>query len=120
MNSYFRGLRCNQDWQELESEEAKHLRGHGPSYFKNLLIAERGRVCEGCKKKVLGKGFFNGLHVHHLLKIRTHRHLRFERSNVMLVCRGCHKELETESPGNIGPICWLPKVHPARFRAQTE
>ncbi|MGH9424803.1 MAG: hypothetical protein ACRD2L_00630 [Terriglobia bacterium] len=34
------------------------------------------------------------LQLHHIKKLRDHRHLRFERCNVIVCCQKCHKELE--------------------------
>jgi hypothetical protein len=42
---YFRGPRCNKDWQQLESAEASRLRGHG--FFSCAPAKPAG--CSECK-----------------------------------------------------------------------
>jgi len=103
---YFRGSRTNADWQELESEDARRARGQGWPTFRKTVKAERGDRCEVCGVRALSpeqkKQFtraerqFNNLHLHHIQKIRTHRHLRFERSNVVVCCQPCHVFLEAK------------------------
>lgn len=93
----FRGKKCNQGWMELESEEAKRLRGKGWWMFCRMIRQERGRNCQKCgtpEDHTRPQGL---LHVHHILKRRTHRHLAFERSNVLLLCQSCHKKHEKVS-----------------------
>ena len=101
---YFNGSHCNQDWQELESAEAKSIRGHGWSTFRYTVRAERGNKCEVCGVPELTKEEKASLtrkerqqrelHLHHIKKLKTHRHLRFERSNIIVCCVPCHKKLE--------------------------
>lgn len=90
---YFRGRRCNQDWMQYETDEAKRLRGAGWIGFCRLIRQERGTNCQRCG---IDEGIRqqDKLHVHHVLKVRTHRHLRFERENVLLLCQQCHKKHE--------------------------
>lgn len=93
MAKYFTGERCNPDWQVMESEAAKRLRGAGWPTFIRKVRAERGNCCELCGVPH-GKSQQTELHVHHILKVCTHRHLRFERSNVIVLCEPCHKKHE--------------------------
>jgi hypothetical protein len=80
----FRGkLRCNQDWMSLESVEARRLRGHGIFEFTTTIRQERNNKCRCGKSK--------GLRLYHVLPATTHRQLRFERSNVLLLCPNCCK-----------------------------
>ena len=86
---YFRGPRCNQDWFELESVEAKRLRGRGFMSFVALIHRERPKRCEGrCGVHR------SALNVYHVLGPIAHRHLRFERSNVLLLCKECKVKFE--------------------------
>ena len=104
---YFDGGHANPDWQALESEEAKRLRGRGWYTFCKTIRAERGNRCEVCGALELTGEERNRLaraerqrrelHLHHLKKLRTHRQLRFERSNVVVCCQSCHKELEKQA-----------------------
>lgn len=91
--SYFRGKKANKGWQALESDEAKRLRGHGWTLFRKRVLDKRGYFCEVCGVENTAKKL-DGLHLHHKLKIRMHRHLRFEESNVVACCHNCHRELE--------------------------
>ena len=101
---YFNGANANQDWQELESPEARSERGHGWYAFCKTVRAERGNKCEICgvaeltkEERVLlsrDERQRRELHLHHIKKLRTHRHLRFERSNVIVCCQPCHKRIE--------------------------
>jgi hypothetical protein len=103
---YFNGSHSNPDWQELELDEAKRERGHGWYTFCKKVRAERGNKCEVCGVPGLPKEQRAGLtrkeqqrrelQLHHLKKLRTHRHLRFERCNVIVCCVHCHKKLESE------------------------
>ena len=102
--TYFSGERSNADWQELESPEAKSARGRGWYTFCKTVRAERGNKCEVCGVPELTKEQRASLtreerqrrelHLHHVKKLKTHRHLRFERSNVIVCCQPCHSELE--------------------------
>lgn len=101
---YFNGAHANPDWQELESLAAKKERGHGWYTFCKKVRAERGNVCEVCgqpemtaeEKAALSlkERQHRELHLHHIKKLKNYRHLRFERSNVVVVCIGCHERLE--------------------------
>ena len=71
-----------------------------------MLLDERGYACEECGKPVEPKTS-NVPHFHHKLKLRTHRHLRFEPSNIIICCPQCHGKLEKESNRLAGP---LPRV----------
>ena len=104
---YFDGAHANQDWQELESPEGKRERGHGWYMFCKKVRAERGNKCEVCGIVELTKAERSllsreerqrrELQLHHIKKLRTHRHLRFERSNVIVCCQPCHKQLEKQA-----------------------
>jgi len=105
MTKYFRGYKCNQGWEALESAEAKKLRGKGMYTFGRILRSERGTKCQDCGVEE-GVRQQDELHMHHIKKRRTHRHLSFERDNVLLLCQKCHRrhelgDLET-STGNAG------------------
>ena len=101
---YFNGANCNQDWQELESPEAKRERGRGWYTFSKAVRGERGNRCEICGVPELTRDEKasltrkerqkRALHLHHIKKLKTNRHLRFERSNVIVCCQPCHKERE--------------------------
>jgi len=77
---------------------------HGWSTFCKTVRAERGNKCEVCgvpeptkeEKALLTRKERQKreLHLHHVKKLKTHRHLRFERSNVVVCCVECHKELD--------------------------
>ncbi len=59
--------------------------------FRSIIIQERGCKCERCGEVLTVNGFnMNGLNIHHRMKIRTHPHLRFDRFNVLLLCKECH------------------------------
>ena len=90
---FFRGPRCNQDWMALESPGAKSLRGHGYLSFIALIHRERAARCEG--KCGIHK---SALHVYAVLGPLTHRHLRFERDNVLLLCKKCKVKYEQNQP----------------------
>jgi len=104
---YFNGAHSNPDWQQLESTEAKSARGRGWYTFCKTVRAERGNKCEVCGIRELtreerasltrAERQRRELHLHHVKKLRTHRHLRFERSNVIVCCQPCHKTLEEKS-----------------------
>lgn len=86
------------NWELLESVEAKRLRGHGWFYFRRILIAERDMKCERCQvalKELWLKG--KTLDIHHKVKQRGSRHLRFEKSNCRVLCQPCHVIEEQES-----------------------
>ncbi len=97
---YFTGKRCNQDWEKLETPEAKVLRGHGWWNFRKAVIQERGWRCEVCGRPPDQIPGFDPrwpnrlLHLHHQVKVRKARQLRFERSNVVVCCPGCHVRVE--------------------------
>jgi hypothetical protein len=101
---YFNGAHANPDWRELESEQAKRERGRGWYTFCKTVRNERGNKCEVCDILEVAKEERAALsrperqqaelHLHHIKKLRTHRHLRFERANVIVCCQKCHKELE--------------------------
>jgi hypothetical protein len=103
---YFNGAHCNTDWQELESETAKRERGRGWYTFCKTVRAERGNRCEICGIEALSaeeraqltrrERQQRELHLHHKRKLRIFRHLRFERSNVVVCCIPCHKKMEAE------------------------
>src|ERR1700730_7835231 len=86
---FFRGPRCNQDWMALESPGARRLRGHGYMAFTALTHRERPAKCQG--KCGIHK---SALHVYAVLGPLTHRHLRFERDNVLLLCKKCKVKYE--------------------------
>lgn len=98
--NYFTGKRCNQDWMERETNEARIIRGHGWWNFRKAVIQERGWRCQVCGISPDQIPGFNPkrpnrlLHIHHLEKVRKARHLRFERSNVVVCCQRCHVRLE--------------------------
>lgn len=77
------GMSQPANWQELESPLARSNRGLGLSGFKASLIRERGNRCERCKQSTF-------LHLHHVVKQRVARHLRFEPMNCRLLCQLCH------------------------------
>ena len=88
---------CVPGWEQLESDQAKRLRGKGWSSFARLVKKERGERCQICgtsQNRQISSRTHLELHVHHILKVRTHRHLRFERSNVAVVCQDCHDKAE--------------------------
>jgi hypothetical protein len=87
---YFNGAHCNQDWQQLESKEAKSMRGRGWITFRKLILSERGLLCQSCRLPFVK----SKLELHHIKKLSTHRQLRFERSNVFVCCQECHSTLE--------------------------
>jgi hypothetical protein len=103
---YFNAAHCNEGWAELESDTAKRERGHGWSTFCKTVRGERGNRCEICGVEELSKDARAQLsrrdrqrfelHLHHKLKLSMYRHLRFERSNVVVCCVPCHKKLEAE------------------------
>ena len=101
--AYFRGDRCNEAWELLESVEAKRLRGGGWRKFCSMIRRERGAVCQRCGRPEDWTRQQTKLHVHHVLKVRTHRHLRFEKSNVFILCQPCHvkHEMVSEIVGGI-------------------
>ena len=75
------------NWQELESAEAKSLRGRGWSTFVRTIRKERGEICPLCDS-------VRNLEAHHIFPVRFFRHLRFERWNVIILCQRCHKLAE--------------------------
>jgi hypothetical protein len=77
----FRGPRCSAGWMALESEDARRLRGHGIFEFNSLIRRQRNNKCP-C-------GRTTRLKLYHLMPPTTHRELRFERSNVKLLCVAC-------------------------------
>ena len=95
---YFNGSHCNMKWMELESEEAKHTREVvGWAKFRRIVLEDRGNKCEFCGQ--VGNRKPNGvvgdaLHLHHEKKLSSYRHLRFERSNIVVCCQKCHLEQE--------------------------
>lgn len=103
---YFNASHCNEGWFDLESDSAKRERGRGWSTFCKAVRAERGNRCEVCGLEELSreaKALLSRrdrqrfeLQLHHKLKLRMYRHLRFERSNVIVCCLTCHKKLEAE------------------------
>lgn len=52
--------------------------------LKTQVILQKKRTCENCGKRG-GK-----LHIHHIKSIRNFPELRWERSNVLLLCFDCH------------------------------
>jgi hypothetical protein len=78
---------CNLGWEKLESDEAKHIRGSGWPNFSRMIRRERGNKCQVC-------GIEKNLEVHHILDVRHFRHLRFERSNVIVLCQYHHGKSE--------------------------
>jgi len=86
-SNYFRSPRCNPDWEDLESVEAKRLRGHGSYSFRKMIISERGEKCQDCGiEQADAKRKIQIFHIH---SRQTHRHLSFERSNVLFLCQPC-------------------------------
>ena len=84
-------------WEGLESVEAKRLRGKGWSTFARSVRGERGRRCQICgntESRRSSPRSHAQLHVHHILRVDAHRHLQFERSNVVVLCQPCHHEAE--------------------------
>ena len=82
---------CNQGWELLETPTAKRLRGGGWGKFSRAIIKSRGRCCEVCG---VGGDKKHRLACHHMKTVRTHRHLRFETSNIVVVCPWCHSKME--------------------------
>ena len=99
MNNYFKGEKCNADWQELESESARKMRGRGWMTFRRIVIAAHGMKCDGCDKTLADLwSVGRTLDVHHKIKIRQARHLRFEESNCQVFCQPCHVRAEKQGP----------------------
>jgi hypothetical protein len=106
---YFNGARANPDWKEMESSEAKRERGRGWYSFCKAVRRERENKCEVCGVPELTREQRSlltrkdrqrqELQLHHVKKLRTHRHLRFERGNVVVCCLECHKVLEDMADG---------------------
>lgn len=98
------GVYVKQSWELLESAQAKHDRGRGWYSFCKIVKAERNYTCEHCGDKEFLRELRSLLsrkdrqritfHLHHKKKLRTNRHLKFERSNIILCCQVCHNELE--------------------------
>jgi HNH endonuclease len=95
---YFKGGRCNPDWQQLETAGAAKARGSGWDIFRKVLIAKRGMKCEHCEVTLqelwLRK---SNLDIHHIIKIRHARQLRFDESNCLVLCKPCHSRAELAS-----------------------
>ena len=84
-------------WEELESAEAKRLRGKGWNTFARTVREERGCRCQICGATESRRSSPRSqaqLHVHNILKANAQRHLQFERSNVVVLCKTCHHEAE--------------------------
>lgn len=64
------------------------------SVFSRIVIQERGNKCGECGVPARQR---KDLQIHHIYKQRTHRHLRFERSNMVVCCQKCHTKLEKVS-----------------------
>jgi 5-methylcytosine-specific restriction endonuclease McrA len=79
------------NWHELQSPEARSLQGHGWPQFSRNVRQERGNRCQLCNST-------RNLQVHHILRVRFFRHLRFERWNVIALCQPCHKDAEAGIP----------------------
>lgn len=120
---YFRGIKSNSGWFEKESQTARSERGHGWLTFRRKVIAERGMKCEHCGaelKDLWIKG--KTLDVHHKIKIRLARHLRFERSNVLVLCQPCHVKFErfADDKGSDLPGIDLEKAYSQPAAAQNK
>ena len=51
--------------------------------FRNVLLSERGSVCEWCKRE-------GQVQVSHILNKGSYPRSRFHRQNVLLLCMRCH------------------------------
>jgi hypothetical protein len=85
------------DWEKLESPEARIERGKGYQNFMRTIRVERMFACERCGVEHNQERQQEWLHIHHIVKAKTARHLRFERSNIRLLCQACHKIEERNS-----------------------
>lgn len=78
------------NWADLESANARSLRGRGWGLFSKEVRKARGNKCEVCGSP--DRGY---LCCHHILPVRLFRHLRFEARNCLVLCRRCHSLAET-------------------------
>ena len=111
---YFNGAHCNPEWNGLESEPTMRERGRGWSTFCKVVRAERGNKCEVCATEELSpeakaqltrlERQRRELHLHHKQKLSMFRHLRFERSNVVVCCVTCHLKLEAELDAELAAV----------------
>lgn len=84
-------------WETLESPEARIARGKGYPVFVQTIRIERMFACERCGIEHNQEIQQEWLHLHHIKKVKTHRHLKFEKSNVRLLCQSCHVIEERDS-----------------------
>lgn len=81
------------EWENLESESARKMRGRGWVKFSQNVRAEAENSCQLCGLKNMYR-----LDTHHIFKQRTHRHLKFERWNTISLCKECHSYAELNIP----------------------
>lgn len=77
-------------WMELESAFHRSIRGKGWWNFRKMIFDKRGYKCQKCGDTGSGGRRFKGLHVHHIKDQKKHKHLKFEPSNVVILCQECH------------------------------
>ena len=65
--------------------------------FRLGIIRERGCECQNChalSSEKIRPNTQTYLHLHHLLPVKFHRDLKYQSSNVILLCQRCHIEFE--------------------------
>ena len=78
------------EWMKLESEFHRHIRGKGWYSFRRMIMDKRGYKCQKCGNAGSCSSITKGLHLHHIKSQKKYRHLKFEPSNVVILCRECH------------------------------
>ncbi len=78
-----------QNHQIKESIQAEYFTSKWAN-FRRKIIKDSGGKCERCPSKVY-------LQVHHILRVKLHPHLFYEKENCEVLCAQCHREDHDEA-----------------------
>lgn len=66
--------------------------------FADDVKMERLWICQWCLKDHSQETQRDWLHVHHILRRKTHPHLKYDRNNLLVLCQRCHNKAERMPP----------------------